>query len=77
MKSVFPVQMEAAVRIIGVVANLQSSFSRPRRWCDAGSPEADQKAGVAKHQWWNTPIASPPIRDFALTSSIIAADEAS
>ncbi len=33
-------------RGIGVVATLQSPFSRPRRWCDAGSPEADQKAGA-------------------------------
>ena len=31
-------------RAIGVVAVLQSSLSRPRRWCDAGSPQADQKA---------------------------------
>ena len=34
-------------RAIGVVAVLQSSLSRPRRWCDAGSPKADQKAGAS------------------------------
>ena len=33
-------------RIIGAVAILQLSTARPRRWCDAGSPEADQKAGA-------------------------------
>ena len=32
-------------RAIGVVAVLQLSAARPRRWCDAGPPEADQKAG--------------------------------
>ena len=33
-------------RAIGVVAVLQSSPARPRRWCDAGPPKADQKAGT-------------------------------
>jgi len=33
-------------RAIGVVAVLQLSFAQPRRWCDAGTPEATQKAGV-------------------------------
>ena len=33
-------------RAIGVVATPQSSTARPRRWCDAGSPSADQKAGA-------------------------------
>ena len=38
-------------RAIGAVAALQSSTSRPRRWCDAGTPRrecvtADQKAGA-------------------------------
>jgi len=32
-------------RAIGVVAVLQSSAARPRRWCDAGPPKADQKVG--------------------------------
>jgi len=53
-------------RAIGVVAVLQSSPSRPRRWCDAGTPEADQKAGAPGSPWPRTyPIsramdAAPP-----------------
>jgi hypothetical protein len=34
-------------RAIGVVAAVPVSSSRPRRWCDAGKPAANQKAGVA------------------------------
>ena len=33
-------------RNIGVVAVPQSTPARPRRWCDAGPPEASQKAGA-------------------------------
>ena len=47
-------------RAIGVVAVLQSSFARPRRWCDAGSPKAAQKAGV--------PGNRPTTHDSRLTS---------
>ncbi len=33
-------------RAIGVVAAFPVSLARPRRWCDAGPPKADQKAGA-------------------------------
>jgi len=46
-----PPRHEAGRRsAIGVVAVLQSSLSRPRRWCDAGTPKADQKAGAPGSQ---------------------------
>ena len=33
-------------RDIGAVAVLSATPARPRRWCDAGPPQADQKAGA-------------------------------
>ena len=52
-------------RTIGAVATLQSPRSRPRRWCDAGPPEADQKAGAPGSSWPPThpiPRATKPNR---------------
>ncbi len=77
MKSALPALMEAAACTIGAVADLQSSFSRPRQWCDAGSPEADQKAGVARHQWWSAPFAFGREGNRAPRSSIIKRDDVS
>jgi len=36
------------LRAIGVSAALPVTPARPRRWCDAGPPKADQKAGAER-----------------------------
>jgi len=47
-------------RAIGGVAVLQLFTERPRRWCDVGPPEADQKAGVPGSRTARTLSATVP-----------------
>jgi len=46
-------------RAIGVVAALQFSAGRPCRWCDAGTPKADQKAGADGTETETAPVTVP------------------
>jgi len=50
LQYISPGNNEGRRRAIGGVAALQSSPSRPRCSCDAGTPEADQKAGTPGHR---------------------------
>jgi hypothetical protein len=49
-------------RAIGGVAVFQSATARPRRWCDAGPPRADQKAAVTGSHGNGASIPRVPVR---------------
>jgi len=59
-------------RTIGGVAVFQSSTARPRRWCDAGPPEADHKAGAPGSKTYNAPVNPKVIRSVVFALIIFA-----